>query len=255
MEQTSNIQKVIHLMWFGGGNFPISVVNCLKTWKKILPDYKIKVWTYDMAKAIHNTYIDEALSVKKWAYAADVVRLYALYTEGGVYMDSDVIVKKRFDEYMTQPCSLFQEYHEKLVKSGTEIDGEGHRIVDHAVSGIGIQAALMISEPGHPMIKRMLDTYENRHFIAPDGSYNYSPNAPACFAMALEDVGYCYKDEIQYFDRMTIYPSILVSSSDEAFADHVGVHHGWNDKNIKQRIKSWIVSHTLGAIMRKQLGI
>lgn len=208
-----------------------------------------------MAKSIHNTYIDEALSVKKWAYAADVVRLYALYTEGGVYMDSDVIVKKRFDEYMLQPCSLFQEFHANLVKPEIELSDDGRRIVNHAVSGIGIQAALMISEPGHPMIKRILDTYNHRHFIAPDGTYNYSPNAPACYAMALEDVGYRYKDEIQHFDRMIVYPSVLVSPSEEAFADHVGVHHGWNDKNIKQRIKAWIVSHTLGAIMRKQLGI
>jgi mannosyltransferase OCH1-like enzyme len=61
-----------------------------------MPDYEIKIWTYEMAKQIDIPYINEALSKHKWAFAADVVRLFALKKCGGVYMDSDVFVKKTY---------------------------------------------------------------------------------------------------------------------------------------------------------------
>ena len=44
-------------------------------------------------------YVREALQCRKWAFAADVIRLYALYKWGGIYMDSDVIVKKSLDDF------------------------------------------------------------------------------------------------------------------------------------------------------------
>ena len=43
-------------------------------------------------------FVKEACSVKKWAFASDYIRLHALYEEGGIYLDTDVYVRKRFDE-------------------------------------------------------------------------------------------------------------------------------------------------------------
>ena len=36
--------KKIHYCWFGGKKLPKSVEDCIKTWKKFLPDYEIKQW-------------------------------------------------------------------------------------------------------------------------------------------------------------------------------------------------------------------
>lgn len=83
------IPKIIHLCWFSKSNYPIEIKICLDSWKRVLPDYKIHLWDYDEAKAIGCTYIDEALAARRWAFAADAVRFYAVYKEGGVYMDSD----------------------------------------------------------------------------------------------------------------------------------------------------------------------
>lgn len=87
------IPKIIHLCWFSEESFPVEIKICLASWKRILPDYTIRLWTYADALAIGCDYVSEALSVKKWAFAADVIRFYAIYKEGGIYMDSDMLLK------------------------------------------------------------------------------------------------------------------------------------------------------------------
>ena len=106
------IPKIIHLCWFSNDPFPIEIKICQESWKRILPDYEIRHWTYADAQAINCQYINEALAVKKWAFAADAVRFYALYMEGGVYMDSDILIKKRFDQFI--PESGFTTFHEHM---------------------------------------------------------------------------------------------------------------------------------------------
>ena len=92
------IPKLIHLCWFSNDPYPVEIKVCLDSWKRIIPDYEIKLWGYKEAKAIGCPFIDEALEAHKWAFAADAVRFYAVYVHGGVYMDSDIFLYKRFDE-------------------------------------------------------------------------------------------------------------------------------------------------------------
>lgn len=104
--QNDRIPKVIHLMWFSGDPYPPLIAKCINSWHKIVPDYKIKLWTGDMIKDLDYKYLQDALKVKKYAFACDVVRAYALYTEGGVYMDSDVFLKRVLDMYKQRPFCL-----------------------------------------------------------------------------------------------------------------------------------------------------
>lgn len=46
------IPKIIHLCWFSNDPFPVEIKVCLDTWKRILPDFQVKHWTYQDAKAI-----------------------------------------------------------------------------------------------------------------------------------------------------------------------------------------------------------
>ena len=73
------IPKVIHLCWFSDDPYPVEIKVCLDTWKRLMPDYVVKVWDYAAAKSIGSAFIDEALEARKWAFAADVVRFYAVY--------------------------------------------------------------------------------------------------------------------------------------------------------------------------------
>ena len=66
-----------------------------------------------MAKSLGIAYVNEALRLKKWAFAADVVRLYALYTYGGVYLDSDIFLKKNIDELTSNNFISAIEFYPK----------------------------------------------------------------------------------------------------------------------------------------------
>jgi len=91
------IPKVIHYCWFGGNEMPPLNQACLKTWK-ILEEYEIKRW--DETNCPMNPFIQYHLEQKNWAFVSDYVRLYALYTEGGIYIDTDFEVLKTFDDLL-----------------------------------------------------------------------------------------------------------------------------------------------------------
>lgn len=38
------IPKIIHYCWFGEKDKPILMRNCIASWKRCLPDYKIIEW-------------------------------------------------------------------------------------------------------------------------------------------------------------------------------------------------------------------
>ena len=55
------VPKIIHLCWFSNDPFPVEIKICLESWKRVLPDYTIRRWTYEDARAIGCRYINEAL--------------------------------------------------------------------------------------------------------------------------------------------------------------------------------------------------
>ena len=59
--------------------------------------------------------------------------MYALYTQGGIYLDSDVLLLKRFDGFLDNSFFSSMEYHPiQIEKCGTMryIDDEGRRTAD-----------------------------------------------------------------------------------------------------------------------------
>lgn len=245
----NRIPKVIHLCWFSGDEYPNEIQMCISSWAKNLHDYKIKIWTKEMALNSNIPYVKEAISVKKWAFAADVIRLYALYNEGGIYMDSDIAVRQRFDDFMTNELVLFQEYHSFLVKKSkrNNLDINGYNLnIGQSVDGIGIQAAFMMSIPKHPFIKTLLKHYEDRHFINKNGRLDTDIIAPAVYAGYAEKLGYRYADEIQHLNNITIYPSKHIAGSYfEIYDESIALHccsHSWYDPNTTLKIKNYIKS-------------
>lgn len=245
IDRESMIPKVIHLCWFSGDKYPEMVEKCIDSWKKVLPDFSIKIWTSEMAEATKIPFVLEALKVKKWAFAADVIRLYALYTEGGIYMDSDILVKRRFDSFMDKRLVMFQEYHNHLVDRipKGQLDKMGRNLyLGKNVCGIGIQAAFFMSEKGHPFLKELLDYYLDRHFIRENNSYDINLIAPDIYAMKAEKHGYRYVNEEQNLGNgMLIYPSSFVAgglyeNSKNAFAVHC-ILHSWYEDSFWGKIK------------------
>lgn len=150
------IPKIIHYCWFSGDPMPQRIVDCIESWKTVLPDYELRLWDMERLKELRGIpWIEEALSVKKWAFVADYVRLYALYTHGGIYLDTDVRVIKSFDPFLEHRAFSGIEWNQRCWIT--------HRT--SANTGINIEFAIFASEKGHPVIGECLDYYKDRHFI------------------------------------------------------------------------------------------
>lgn len=94
------IPKIIHYCWFGGKDLPELEKKCMKTWKKILPDYTFMFWnehTFDINSV---EWTKSAYKAHKYAFVADYVRLWALYKYGGVYLDTDIKMIKSFNDLL-----------------------------------------------------------------------------------------------------------------------------------------------------------
>lgn len=185
--------KKIHLCWFSGQSYPVEIKICIDSWKRVLPDYTIRLWTYADAKDIDIPYLKEALIKQKWAFASDVVRFYAIYTEGGVYMDSDIFVRRRFEEIM--PEHGFVTFNEKN-RPDKEI--------------FGLQAAFLVGVKGNCFCADMLDYYRTHSFIKEDGSLDETISPMIMRQVALK-YGYRNVDKEQHLGEISIYPTYLVS--------------------------------------------
>ena len=87
------IPKIIHYCWFGGNPLPYEFLTYIDGWKKIYPEFEIKCWdetTFDISASL--PFVQEAYQVKKYAFVADYVRMWAMYEYGGIYMDNVIQV-------------------------------------------------------------------------------------------------------------------------------------------------------------------
>lgn len=94
------IPKKIHYVWVGGNEKPRDIRACMNTWRKHLNDYEIIEWNEDNFDINSHSYTKAAYDMKKWAYVSDYIRAYALYNEGGIYLDTDVLILDKFDDYL-----------------------------------------------------------------------------------------------------------------------------------------------------------
>lgn len=94
------IPKIIHYVWLGGGEKSPLFYRCFESWKKYFPKAEIIEWNENKLKGINNTYFQEALHCKKYAFASDYVRLWVLYRYGGFYLDTDVELTSTVDRFL-----------------------------------------------------------------------------------------------------------------------------------------------------------
>ncbi|HEY3369696.1 MAG TPA: glycosyltransferase [Prolixibacteraceae bacterium] len=95
------IPKKIHYCWYGKNPLPTTERKCIATWKTHLSDYEFKLWDESNSPMDH-PFVKQAYKTKKYAFVADYVRLWALYNEGGIYLDTDMYVIKNFNELLVE---------------------------------------------------------------------------------------------------------------------------------------------------------
>lgn len=107
------IPKIIHYCWLSNDPIPPNLQKCINSWKKRCPDYEIIKWDTNRFDIYSVNLVREAFENKKYAYAADYIRTYALYNWGGVYLDSDVMLYKNIDDLFDAQFISAVEYHPK----------------------------------------------------------------------------------------------------------------------------------------------
>lgn len=191
------IPKIIHYVWLGNEKKPLLIKKCMNSWKKKLPDYEIKLWNSENIP--HNLWVDEALSEQKWAFVADYVRAWALYNYGGIYLDSDIFVRSSFNGFLQNNFFTAIEFNEEkffATKSNELLKQDGtKKNPDSIIQGLSIQSAIIGAEKQSQYIKDIMDFYEDRHFINPDGTYYTKMIAPDVQAFALEKYGFKYQNK------------------------------------------------------------
>lgn len=146
------IPKTIHYCWFGRGKKPYLIRKCLKSWNKVMPDYEIKEWNEDNFDVNAIPFVHQAYAEKKWAFVADVCRFYACYTEGGIYLDTDVEVFRSFDEFLNNSFFTGIEYQENA-----------------DVYRLSLDASVFGCEKGNAFAQECLDFYKDKSFRMNDG--------------------------------------------------------------------------------------
>lgn len=204
------IPKKIHYCWFGKGDLPELTVKCIESWKKLLPDYQIIEWNEENFNISSNLYVKQAYENKKYAFVSDYVRLYALYEEGGIYMDTDVEVIKKLDKFLNNKAFVGFEDEERI--STGIIGAEKHNL----------------------LIKELLDYYIDREFVRKDGSLDITTNVRIITDMLLK-YNFLPNNTLQEVKEMCIYPRTYFSPLT------------WNTKESYYTEDTYVIHHFAGS--------
>lgn len=184
------IPKIVHYCWFGRGEKPAIVEQCINSWRKKLIDYEIIEWNEDNFDVNCNIYVKEAYENKKYAFVSDYVRIHALYNMGGIYLDTDTEVFKSLDEFLDEDS--FWGFEEKNYI---------------ATSTIG-------AKKGNKLIKMFLDFYQGKSFNETSKNIETSTNVQIVTKI-FKDLGFEMNGEKQTIEGIgTIYPQEYFSPYD-----------------------------------------
>jgi hypothetical protein len=143
------IPKVIHYVWFGEKPLPDKYRQNIEGWKRLCPDYEIKLWNEDNYDVYKIQYIKDAYKAGVYAFASDCARIDIINTYGGIYFDTDVELLKNIDDLLYSE-SFFPVSYNRCFNSG---DGFG-------------------AVEGNSITQYMLEVYKNISF--------YHNESPSC---------------------------------------------------------------------------
>lgn len=143
------IPKIIHYCWLSNDPIPETLQKCMDSWKKHLPDYEFIHWNFDRFDKESSLWVKQAFENKKYAFAADYIRLFALYHYGGIYLDMDVEVLKPFEPFLSLKTMICWQ---------KDIGG--------------LEVAAFGVEKHSKWIKDCLSYYDNRSFIKKNGRFD-----------------------------------------------------------------------------------
>lgn len=202
------IPKIIHYCWFGGNKKSKFILKCIDSWRQYFEDYDIIEWNESNIDIRENTYIEQAYSLKKWAFVSDYVRMKVLYEYGGIYFDTDVEVLKPFPQNVLS------------LPAFTGFESCSLKVSPGLVFGC---------EVGNEIAKKMIESYNSDEF------HNESVDTIKTINIRLTELlienGLEVCDREQTVMDLTIFPSSVFCAYDgkrrkvDVCEDTLSVHH------------------------------
>ncbi|MBP6064544.1 glycosyltransferase [Bacteroides sp.] len=215
------IPKIVHYCWLSKDPFPDDINACLLTWKKHLPDYEFKLWDFSNFDIESSVWVKEAYLLQKYAFAADYIRFYALYNEGGIYLDCDVEVVKPFDDLLHLPYFIGREN-----------------------TPYGIEAATIGFEKGHPLLLDLLNYYKDRKFVTDKSQLDILPLP----AIMLECINRKYiLEEIPSIKKFNIDIQVISILPIDYFSPKT-----WDTKELNITANTYSIHHFAGSWKKKK---
>lgn len=198
------IPKIIHYVWVGGQEKNDLAYECIKSWKKHCPEYKIIEWNETNFPVEESSQVKKALEEKNWAYASDIIRVWALKEYGGVYLDTDVLLIKNLDNIMNAELSLCYE------------------------SKYWFGSAVIAAVKNHPAIELIWKRYDHNHQI----NFKTNPLTVHAYAASLRYL-YAFKPngktkEFTHFKALSsdyFYPVNYMTLKEKITIDTIGIHY------------------------------
>lgn len=173
------IPKKIHYCWLGQNPQSDLIKRCIDSWHRVLPDYQIKLWD-ETNLPLDNRYARAAYAARAWSRLSNHARLYALYREGGIYLDADVEVRKDLSPLLRHECFV-----------GFQQPEEQEDWVNNAILG---------AREGHPFLAQCIQLTHS--WFASTGQF---PRSPTVVTRLLKEMG--LRDyKLQEIEGVTIYP-------------------------------------------------
>ncbi len=237
------IPRVIHYCWFGKNPLPSHVRKCIATWKRYCPDYKIIQWNETNFDIGQNRYMKEAYESKKWAFVSDYARLKIIYDHGGIYLDTDVKLRKPLDDLLRYDG--FMGFQNREIINGT--------IYETVATGLGFGAM-----PHHPVIGVLLEDYRKISFFKEDGTPDLTP-CPDRNTETMKKLGLRVDGTRQEVHGMQIFPAEYFCPLDRSTArmkitsNTYAIHlfsASWYDKEDKKWL---IIQKLIGSMAYRRL--
>ena len=190
------IPKKIHYVWVGGNEKNNTIKQCMKTWGKHLEGYEVIEWNENNFDIYSHPFVKAAYKAKKWAYVSDYIRAYVIYKYGGIYLDTDILVLYNFDRFLNNRAF---------------VGFENPQYPFTAVFG---------AEPGHPLVKDMIEYYDRLD----EYKFDFEKNNTISVSDLLIKKYHCkVGNKFQILDEdIAVYPdTVLCNPSENSISIHV----------------------------------
>ena len=174
------IPRKIHYCWLSDDPMPEKVLECIATWKEMLPDYELILWDRKKFDITKFDFVEKAYNDGMYAFACDFIRAFAVWSEGGFYLDTDVKIFKK---------NCLDEYLEYDFVTSIELEDPDE--------GIQMNPAFFGGSAGNQLCIDVMEKYQEIDYNKLDFILPFKNSAPVIYTSALNKYAYLKTDDTQ----------------------------------------------------------